>query len=57
VREKRADVDPDGLRAPVTVPQQRAPAPAAEIDHEVAGGRRQERAQHVVADLRAQERR
>ena len=55
--EERADVDADRPRSPVTVPQQRASAAAAEIDDEVVRLGRQERAQHVVADPRAQERR
>ena len=55
--EERADVDADRRRAPVAVPQQRPAAAAAEIDDEVVRLRREERAQHVVADLRSEQRR
>ena len=56
-REERADVDADGRGAPVAVPEQRAAAAAAEIDDEVVRLGREERAQHVVADFRAEQRR
>ena len=55
--EERADVDPDRLCPPVAVPEQRAPASAAEIHDAIARSRREELAQHVVADLRSQQRR
>ena len=48
---------PTAVRPPVAVPQQRAAAAAAEIDDAIAGARREELAQHVVADLRAEQRR
>ena len=48
---------PTGFRAEAAVPHQRPAAAAAEIDDEIAGRRPQELAQHVVADLRPEERR
>ncbi len=56
-RKERADVDADRVRAQVAVPQQRAAAAAAEIDHAIAGAGPEEFAQHVVADLRSEQRR
>ncbi len=56
-REERTDVDADGLGAEVAVPHERPPAAAAEIDDEIARRELQELAQHVVADLRSEERR
>jgi hypothetical protein len=54
--EEGRDVDAHGARAPVAVPQQRAAAAAAEIGHEIGRARREERAQHVVADPGPEER-
>ena len=55
--KERADVDADRLRSPVAVPQQRAAAAAAQIDDQVVRFRREEPPQHVVADLRTEQRR
>ena len=55
--EKRADVDADRLGAEVAVPDERAPAAAAEVDDQVAGPGPQKLPQHVVADLRSEKRR
>ena len=48
---------PTWYGAEVGVPDERAAAAAAEVDDDVAGPGREERPQHVVADLRAQQRR
>ena len=55
--EERADVDADSRRAPILVPEERAPAAASEIDDTIAGPWREEVAEHVVANLRSEKRR
>jgi hypothetical protein len=56
-REERRDIDPDRLRPPVPVPQERASAAAPQVHDEIVRARGQEVAEHVVADLRTEQRR
>ena len=57
VREERADVDAGEGGAARRVPQDRASAAAAEIDHAIAGRELQEAAQLALPDARLQQRR
>ena len=52
--KERTDVDADGRRSPVAIPEKRATAAAPKIDDEVVRFRGEERAQHVVPDPRTE---
>ena len=56
-REIRAHVDADERRAASGVPDERLPAAAPEIDHEVVRRQPQEALEHAVPDARAEQRR
>ena len=57
LREERGDVDAHHGGAEVAVPDQRPPAPAAEVRDEFSGAGREKRAQHAVPDARPEQRR